>query len=179
MEMDQHAVELASRAGRPVVRGDWESIAFDGEKVGVLIMNQVLEHLISRPDEVVQRAFQILNQGGFWVIRTPNASSWGSRVFGEYWHPLEVPRHTVIYSVSGLIELVARYGFAVRQLRFTGRAYDLTQSAHYMQEAGRNAWFMHLLGRCLPLSCGARFWASAINLFRRGDSFELLLQKNI
>ena len=174
LEMDERAVAAARAAGRPLSRGDWESCEPGDASVGVLIMNQVIEHLVAPPDEVFRKAFRILAPGGFWVIRTPNAASWGRTWFGEYWHPLEVPRHTVIYSDRGLLSLARRTGFEVHGFRYVGRHYDVRQSAGYVAGARGGGGLMCRLARVAVV---ARVVASVANLCRRGDHMEVVLRK--
>jgi SAM-dependent methyltransferase len=177
IEPDTAAVQQAQAMGRPVQRGGWETFEPGDGTVGAVIMNQVIEHLTQPPAEVVKKAHRLLRSGGFWCIRTPNADSWGRKHFAECWHPLEVPRHTIIYSAGGLARLAENNGFAVLRLRFTGRAYDITQSTLYERRAGKRGVLAGVLGSFFPLSFGARLIAMAMNSIGRGDSFELLLQK--
>jgi len=175
IEMDAHAVQSAEKLGRRLRVGAWESFDPGEGSVGALVMNQVIEHLTAKPDEVFAKSYRILKPGGFWCFRTPNADSWGRRRFNEFWHPLETPRHTVIYSPGAVKALAGRTGFEFYSIRYTGRAYDLTQSAYYLSRDGKHR--MILLNKGIPLDFCARLAAIWFNLRRQGDSLEILLRK--
>ncbi len=176
-EMDEAAVERARAAGIAVQPGTWEDFQSEDESVGVLVMNQVIEHLLQPPAGVFAKTLRALKPGGAWVIRTPNAGAWGRHHFAGYWHPLEVPRHTVIYSLRGITQLAERAGFSVASARCCGRWYDFGQSARYRIDAGAARPWDYLLDLRKVGSPFSRVLAVAANARGRGDSMEVILSK--
>lgn len=176
-EPDAGAVAVAKAVDAPVEQGTWEDFAADDESVGVLVMNQVIEHLVQPPAEVFERVVRMLKPGGVWVLRTPNAGSWGRFQYGPFWHPLETPRHTVIYSLAGLSALATASGLRVAGRRCCGRWYDLGQSAFYRKRDGQGTVLDRLFSLDLGLRPFARLAAMGANLAGRGDSMEFILEK--
>lgn len=176
VEMSDEAVHVAKSLGRPVIQGNWESYSPPPKSIAVLVLNHVIEHITSPPAQVFAKANEMLQNGGLWVIRTPNASSWGRQYFGEYWHPLEVPRHVVVYNEEAIKQLAKSHGFMVTHTVFCGRAYDLLQSTNYSRGGGRSCFLERIFGGPFG-SPVARFGAILLNLSRQGDAMEIWLQK--
>ncbi len=172
IEPCQDAVQIAAKCGRRVIQGDWESFQAEEGTVGVLILNQVIEHLVSSPKAVFKKASSLLKPGGYWLIRTPNAASEGFRLFRKYWHPLETPRHTIIYSSMAIEHLAENYAFSVIGKRHCGMAYDIVQSMHY-QKSTEGVLYDNPL-RYYPFP---RVLAYIWNQRRKGDNMEFILQK--
>ena len=61
----------------------------------------VLEHLYE-PRRVMARVGEWLKPGGIFYVQVPNVDSAEARVFGSYWHGLELPRHLFHYSPASL-----------------------------------------------------------------------------
>jgi len=176
-EMDAAAVARARRHGLDLQQGTWESFMADPGTVGVLIMNQVIEHLVQPPDEVFSKVFRALKPGGIFLVRTPNAHAWGRYHFGSCWHPLEVPRHTVIYSWPGILRCARAAGFEMASARCCGRWYDVGQSAKYKKEAGQGSFWNNLLDMRSIGSPVSRVLAVLMNVRKKGDSMEWVFRK--
>ncbi|MBN1270398.1 MAG: class I SAM-dependent methyltransferase [Kiritimatiellae bacterium] len=176
VEMSDEATQLGQRLGRRVVQGTWESYEVESGTLGTLIMNHVIEHLADHPAKVFDKGNRMLRRGGLWIVRTPNAASWGRRHYGPCWHPLETPRHVLIYTPEGLGRLAEAHGFRVGSRRCCGRPYDLLQSNRYRRRAGApQGW-----DRIFDLPMGplvARLAALWLNLTGKGDAFEVCLVK--
>lgn len=176
-EPDAGAVAVARSVNAPVQAGTWEDFDAADQSVGVLVMNQVIEHLVQPPAEVFRRVYRLLKPGGAWVLRTPNAGSWGRGHYGAFWHPMETPRHTIIYSFKGLAALAASTGFIIDHARCCGRWYDLGQSAFYRNRDGTahaTDTLFRFGGAARPF---ARLAALVANLAKAGDSMEFVLTK--
>jgi SAM-dependent methyltransferase len=97
--------ELARRAeaqtGAKVFVGDILDAPFPPESFDVITCFDVLEHLYE-PRGVMARVSQWLKPGGIFYVLVPNIDSAEARVFGSYWHGLEMPRHLFHYSPSSL-----------------------------------------------------------------------------
>ena len=61
----------------------------------------VLEHLYE-PRRVMAKVAEWLKPGGIFYVLVPNIDSAEARVFGSYWHGLELPRHLFHYSPASL-----------------------------------------------------------------------------
>ena len=58
----------------------------------VIVLNHVVEHL-EDPTDMIRRIVGLLAPGGIMYLRTPNASSALSALFGASWRRYETPRH--------------------------------------------------------------------------------------
>ena len=84
-----------------------------GRPFDAIVMNHVIEH-VREPAALLTTCRTMLRPGrGPLVCVTPNARSWGHRLFGWVnWMPLDPPRHIVLFTPSSLPEAAHRAGFA-------------------------------------------------------------------
>ena len=85
----------------------------------LITLNHVIEHLPS-PQSIVNRLVDRLLPGGAFEGQTPAADSLERRVFGTRWSGYHAPRHTVVFSQSGLRQMLTRTG--LREVSTTGAA---------------------------------------------------------
>lgn len=102
IEMSADCAETAeARTGAHVFVGDILDAPFAPESFDVITCFDVLEHL-HEPRRVMARISEWLKPGGIFYVLVPNVESAEARVFGSYWHGLELPRHLYHYSPSSL-----------------------------------------------------------------------------
>ncbi|MEI9939929.1 MAG: class I SAM-dependent methyltransferase [Pseudomonadota bacterium] len=97
-----------------IVRGQLRHLTDELEgvgKVGVLIMNHVVEHLPD-PSAVMRALAPHMAERAIFDGQTPNADSLEHRIFGTRWSGYHAPRHTVVFSRSGLFEFMSRHGYS-------------------------------------------------------------------
>ncbi len=90
-----------TRTGAHVFVGDIPDAPFPPESFDVITCFDVLEHLY-KPQQVMARVGEWLKPGGIFYVQVPNVDSAEARVFGSYWHGLELPRHLFHYSPASL-----------------------------------------------------------------------------
>jgi SAM-dependent methyltransferase len=93
-----------------IVKGDHADLLEVLPPCRLVTMNHVIEHL---PDVwgILASLHDRLLPGGCFEGQTPNAASLEHRVFGSRWSGYHAPRHTVVFSISGLRALLDRVGF--------------------------------------------------------------------
>ena len=69
----------------------------------------VLEH-VYQPKQVMAKVKEWLKPGGIFYVLVPNIESAEARVFGSYWHGLELPRHLSHFSPVSLTFLAETVG---------------------------------------------------------------------
>jgi SAM-dependent methyltransferase len=105
IEMSPECARRAkARTGANVFVGDILDAPFPPESFDVITCFDVLEHLYE-PRRVMAHVGKWLKPGGIFYVQVPNVDSAESRVFGGYWHGLELPRHLFHYSPASLVVL--------------------------------------------------------------------------
>ena len=100
VDFDPMAIKAAKKRGLNNVYQ--KSIKDLNEKFDVITLNHLIEHIqnISQFNIEIRN---ICNQDCLIFLRTPNAASFCSRLFGKYWRGIEAPRHLNIFSPKSII----------------------------------------------------------------------------
>jgi SAM-dependent methyltransferase len=102
IEMSVKSAKAAeAKCGAQVFVGSILDAPFPAESFDVITCFDVLEHLYE-PRRVMARVSEWLKPGGIFYVLVPNVDSAEARVFGSYWHGLELPRHLFHYSPASL-----------------------------------------------------------------------------
>ena len=86
------------------------------EKYGVVVLNQVLEHL-AHPDDILENLSKILTPDGVVVVAVPHFGSFLSLVQGKRDMFIKPPEHLNCFSKTGLMRLFARNGYHLLTLK--------------------------------------------------------------
>jgi len=116
VDFDARAVEAARARGLDVTVGDVFSPSFGDATFDAVFLGHVIEH-VTNPAETIRECFRVLAPGGSLVMVTPNAASWGHRLFGADWRGLEPPRHLQVFTRKGLALAVQKAGFRTADVR--------------------------------------------------------------
>jgi len=112
IEMSVECARTAERtSGAQVFVGDVLEAPFRPESFDVITCFDVLEHLYE-PRQVMAKVGEWLKPGGIFYVLVPNIDSAEARVFGTYWHGLELPRHLFHYSPASLRNLAKTAGLS-------------------------------------------------------------------
>ena len=131
IEMSAEGARTAeARTGAHVFVGDVLNAPFPRESFDAITCFDVLEHLYE-PREVMARVGEWLKPGGIFYVLVPNVDSAEARVFGSYWHGLELPRHLFHYSPTSLKFLAESAGLQEVSLE-TRRNPAVGTSARYV-----------------------------------------------
>jgi SAM-dependent methyltransferase len=102
IEMSAESAKKAeANTGARVFVGKILDAPFPPASFDVITCFDVLEHLYE-PRRVMARVSEWLKPGGIFYVLVPNIDSAEGRVFGGYWHGLELPRHLFHYSPASL-----------------------------------------------------------------------------
>jgi len=102
IEMSAEVARTAeAKSGAEVFVGTILDAPFAPASFDVITCFDVLEHLYE-PRRVMARVSEWLKPGGIFYVLVPNIDSAEGRVFGSYWHGLELPRHLFHYSPASL-----------------------------------------------------------------------------
>lgn len=112
IEMSAECAKKAEkRCGAQVFVGNILEAPFDKATFDAITCFDVLEHLYE-PRRVIKKVAEWLKPGGIFYVQVPNIDSAEARVFGTYWHGLELPRHLFHYSPASLRRLAESAGLA-------------------------------------------------------------------
>lgn len=160
VEIHPEMAERARAAGFDVETGVLEEMDIERHLrcYNAVSMNHVLEHVLD-PLEVAQRTFRMLRPGGRLVGQLPTISSWEPRAFGGCWAGYHFPRHTQIFSRSGLTGLLESCGFEDVQIRSVPHVQTALSIQNWIVQQrgragismGRASYFGLLLLASLPV----------------------------
>jgi SAM-dependent methyltransferase len=102
IEMSAESAKLAqAKSGANIFVGNILDAEFPPSSFDVITCFDVFEHLYE-PRQVMTRIAKWLKPGGIFYVLVPNVDAAEARVFGSYWHGLELPRHLFHYSPASL-----------------------------------------------------------------------------
>lgn len=111
VDFDRVAVEAArSVHGLDVHVGTVDTIVDRGMSFDVVTASHVVEH-VPDPVSFLAQCRRLLKPGGRVILKTPNANSLGSRLYGRAWRGLEPPRHLHIFTTAALEACARKAGF--------------------------------------------------------------------
>jgi 2-polyprenyl-3-methyl-5-hydroxy-6-metoxy-1,4-benzoquinol methylase len=116
VDIDRHAVEVATRSGLKVHLGTVEEIGPPKENYDLVLMIQTIEH-VEKPDEVLHAIYKLLREGGRLVIVTDNTDSVDFKFFKRrHWGGYHFPRHWNLFNHHSLSIVAEKTGFEIERL---------------------------------------------------------------
>lgn len=145
VELDAEAVRRARAAGFHVELGRFEDVAYPPGSFGLIVLQQVIEH-VPDPRAIVARLRELLVPGGAAVLETPNTASLDHLLFRRrYWGGYHIPRHFYLFNRRSLPRLLDDEGFDVRQVQSLASPNFWIQSVHHAgRERGLPAIWLRL-----------------------------------
>jgi SAM-dependent methyltransferase len=111
IEISEEAATYArERFGLEVLVGALEDTEFPVAYFDAVTLWNVLEHLHD-PLATLMQVKRLLKDDGLLVFSVPNWDSVDSRLWGEFWVGLDMPRHLYIFPQPALEELLVKTGF--------------------------------------------------------------------
>ncbi len=133
IEMSEDSAKQAeSKSGAKIFVGDILDAQYPPATFDVITCFDVFEHLYE-PRRVMEKVAEWLKPNGIFYILVPNVESAERRVFGSYWHGLELPRHLFHYSPSSLRTLAESVGLTSVSIE-TRRNAAIDTSLRYVLE---------------------------------------------
>jgi SAM-dependent methyltransferase len=114
IEPSARGVAAARALGADVRTAEIETADVRDGSLDAVTAWHVLEHLAD-PGGALRRIAGWLAPGGVLVLGVPNLASLQARIGGPRWYHLDVPRHRVHFTPSGMTALLGRHGFTVRR----------------------------------------------------------------
>jgi len=105
VEPSSDAATIARNRGIPVFHGTLEQAKFPAASADYIILSHVIEH-VPDPAVAIDECFRVLKRQGKLIIHTPNAASFGHKVFGKDYYALDPPRHLFLFSPGSAAKLL-------------------------------------------------------------------------
>lgn len=109
-DIDPVALSQAKKSGFDVREGGVEAWEGEDNLFDYISFNHVIEHLHD-PEAALEKAQNLLVDGGRLFIEMPNLAAGGHSKFGRHWRGLEPPRHLVLYTTELFIKRLALSGW--------------------------------------------------------------------
>lgn len=106
LELSVEAVSIALSHGLPVQKCSLFASELDNRSWSAITMFEVLEH-VDQPISMINRATDLLENGGILYLTTPNFNSLDRLCLGAHWQVFH-PEHITYFSTRGLARLMRR-----------------------------------------------------------------------
>jgi SAM-dependent methyltransferase len=143
----------------------------DGE-FDFIVFNHSLEH-VDDPVEELRIVRSLLARGGICLVRLPTTSSTAWAEYRENWVQIDAPRHALIPSRSGMVEIARRSGFAIFDSYDDSTESQFIGSELYRRDIPLNESFRHKFSPSELKSFRKK--ASKLNAMNKGDQVAYLL----
>jgi len=111
-EFSQEAIELCKRDNLEVVSGKLSEVNFPENHFDVICMQEVIEHIDEKPEEIFNEISRILRPGGVLYLTTPNFNGITRRLIGSKWRAFHV-EHRFVFTPHVLRKILEKSGFRV------------------------------------------------------------------
>jgi len=169
-DVDPNAASIADN-DIVVHLGDLRALALPSESYDAVVMNHVIEH-VHYPVALLRECHRLAKPGGILVITTPNAESYGHRIFRDAWRGLEPPRHLHLFTSKSLEFIASKSGWVTyRNFTCVSRSGDMLAISRNIKRTG----FHKMGGRKSLVHLISAAWyqfAARLNHVRRPGSGE-------
>jgi SAM-dependent methyltransferase len=149
------AARLAREHGFVVHHGELPELPLEAGAYDAVTLWWVLEHTHD-PLATLRAAARLLRAGGLIVVSVQNFESLGRRLFGRYWHHLDLPGHLQQFAPGTLARALGAAGFERVRIRQDFVAKDFAPSLG--RALGAAASFDRALPNLLALPFDALGW---------------------
>jgi 2-polyprenyl-3-methyl-5-hydroxy-6-metoxy-1,4-benzoquinol methylase len=112
LDISKTLSELLSKKLKNVFNCQLSHCNFQSGYFDVVILNHVLEHLVT-PSQELEEIHRILKHDGIVYICSPNIDSVQFKIGWEKWFHLDVPRHAYHFQRKSLTNILEKNGFAI------------------------------------------------------------------
>jgi 2-polyprenyl-3-methyl-5-hydroxy-6-metoxy-1,4-benzoquinol methylase len=137
LDFDETAVEQARKKGLTVHVGTLEEKDLPGGRFDAIVARHLIEH-VPNPSSLLRECRRLLAPGGLLVLITPNARSWGHRLYRVDWRGLEPPRHLHIFSRTSLRAACIQAGFSHVDCRSIVRSNSILLQSRMLRQKDKS-----------------------------------------
>lgn len=177
VDFDPAAVEQARKKGLTVHLGALIEQRLPGSTFDAIVASHLIEH-VPDPIETLRECHRLLKPGGLLVLVTPNARSWGHRLYRADWRGLEPPRHLHIFTRSSLVAACAQAGFSPGGCQSIVRSSTILLESRMLRRTGKADSAQHPLWMLLWKEVTGFFqWAVSLVDHEAGEEIVLISSK--
>jgi len=103
----------------------------------IIIAFHVLEHF-SDPVPAINKMRGYLKDGGCIYFKVPRLDSWAVKLYKEFWHGFDLPRHRTHFTKKGLIRLLISNGFEIDVFKNDLGPLDSIRAVKYFSQFSDN-----------------------------------------
>ena len=100
------------------------------ESFDIIMMHHSFEHM-DRPQEIVDKSYELLKLGGLLLIRVPVADAQVWENYGVHWVQLDAPRHFFIHTKKSMAIIAENSGFETERVVFDSTSFQFWGSELY------------------------------------------------
>ena len=173
VEPTAEAAELARRSTcARVFTGVLEEAGYPSGYFGLVILNQVLEHVPS-PTATLREIHRVLAPGGRLYLTVPNFGSLEAKLCGRHWAGLRLPEHLHHFTAEPLRRMLEKAQFRIEIWRTDTVPGIARESAERMLTHGQPGGLarrvaVHVAAALLPLA------ATAADVLRSGQMIRVV-----
>jgi 2-polyprenyl-3-methyl-5-hydroxy-6-metoxy-1,4-benzoquinol methylase len=98
-----------------------------------IMLHHAFEHM-DKPLEVLQQIYNLLNPGGYVLIRIPIADSYAWEEYGVNWVQLDAPRHFYLHTNKSMQLLSGQAGFVLKDVIYDSWKLQFFGSEKYIRD---------------------------------------------
>jgi SAM-dependent methyltransferase len=177
LEPNQRLANMAADRGVRVVRGYLTDARIFPDRMDVILMNHVLEH-VSNPRDYIAVCFSLLSPSGLLFIEVPVLETVSFAICGRFYGNLEFPLHATFLSPNTLCRILREEGFVIQSRRRLGMLGTLqrTFERRFPTIRGSKSRLKFFL---MLWTAACQFLVSSIDAMSfRGDAFCVVARKN-
>lgn len=99
----------------------------------VITFHHSFEHM-TKPLEILKKAYSLLNPKGYVLIRTPTTSSYAWRHYGVNWVQIDAPRHLFLHSLRSIELLASMANLKIKEITFDSTEFQFWGSEQYVKD---------------------------------------------
>lgn len=182
VEPNNNAAQFGRRQlGLDIKLGTFANVDFDRRSFDVITMWDVLEHL-HHPTAALEKAAQLLKDGGVLLARVPYLEGIGARLFGRYWAGLDAPRHLHVFPRSVLTDMLREVSLVPVSWQCWGSYHISALSVQFWLQARASRVMQILPWRAMSRSLPVRIltmpaFAFVDRVLGRGSAVTVVAQK--
>lgn len=120
------ACQDARSRGLNATAGDFLSLPLEQGRYDVVALWDTIEHL-ARPDLYIEKASQLLKQGGVLCATTGDIDSLVARSRGQRWRLIHPPTHLYYFSGKTIGKMFEKYGLEIVHFQHVGYSRSVQQ----------------------------------------------------